>query len=292
MELRGVTVTHPEKVLFPADGITKGDLAEYYDAVADVMLPHMARRPVTLERYNAGIKGPKVFQKNVEKGFPDWLERVQVGKKDGVVNHVIATDARGIIWLANQNSITSHVWVSRAPRIDYPDVMVIDLDPSDDDEKRLRKAALLTRDVLTELGLESWVKTSGSKGFHIMVPLDAKSNYGAVARFAHGVGELLVKLDPKNFTREFYKKDREGKIMVDTGRNEYSATFAAAYSVRPKNGAPVSAPCTWPEVEKGKVGPMTFTLKNVPKRVAKLGDVWEDLLKTKQSLKKAISRLR
>ena len=230
---RGVTVTHPEKVLFPADGITKQDLAEYYDAVADVMLPHIAKRPVTLERYNAGIKGPQVFQKNVEKGFPDWLERVQVGKKDGVVNHVIVTDARGIIWLANQNSITSHVWVSRAPKIDYPDVMVIDLDPSDDDEKRLRKATLLVRDFLEELGLKSWVKTSGSKGFHIVVPLDAKLDYSPVAHFAHRVGERLVQLDPDNFTREFYKKDRDGKIMVDTGRNEYSATFAAAYAVRP-----------------------------------------------------------
>jgi bifunctional non-homologous end joining protein LigD len=284
--MRGVTITHPEKVLFPADGITKGELAEYYDAVADVMLPHIAKRPVTLERYNAGINGPKVFQKNVEKGFPDWLERVQVGKKDGVVNHVIVTEPRGILWLANQNSITPHVWVSRAPRIMYPDILVIDLDPSDDDEKRLRKATLLTRDCLEELGLESWVKTSGSKGFHIVVPLDAKADFGKVARFGHAIGEMLVQLDPKNFTREFYKKDRDGKIMVDTGRNEYSATFAAAYAVRPKKGAPVSAPCTWSEVEKGKVGPMTFTMQNVPKRVKKLGDVWSDLLTTKQALPK------
>lgn len=292
MELRGVTITHPEKVLFPADGITKGDLAEYYDAVADVMLPHVAKRPVTLERYNIGIKGPKVFQKNVEKGFPEWLERVQVGKKDGVVNHVIVTEARGLIWLANQNSITSHVWVSRAPRLMYPDVCVFDLDPSDDDEKRLRKAGLLVRDLLDDLGLKSWVKTSGGKGLHIVVPLDGKSAFGPVAGFGHRVGELLVEQDPDNFTREFYKKDREGKIMIDTGRNEYSATFAAAYAVRPKKGAPVSAPCTWKEVESGKAGPTAFTLKNMPARVKKLGDVWEDLLESKQSLKKAIAKVK
>jgi bifunctional non-homologous end joining protein LigD len=182
--------------------------------------------------------------------------------------------------------------VSRAPKIAYPDVFVIDLDPSDERLDRLRLAALLVRDVLEDLGLKSWVKTSGSKGFHIVVPLDAKAEFGTVARFAHRVGERLTELDPKNFTREFYKKDREGKIMVDTGRNEYSATFAAAYAVRPRNGAPVSAPCTWAEVEKGKVGPTTFTLANVPKRVAKLGDVWAELLETKQSLKRAAAKLK
>ena len=144
--MRGVTITHPEKVLFPADGITKGDLAEYYDAVANVMLPHIAKRPVTLERYNAGINGPKVFQKNVEKGFPDWLERVQVGKKDGVVNHVIVTDARGIIWLANQNSITPHVWVSRAPRIMYPDVLIQLSSFSSSSSARSVNAPLRSRD--------------------------------------------------------------------------------------------------------------------------------------------------
>jgi bifunctional non-homologous end joining protein LigD len=277
-------ITHPEKVLFPEDGITKGDLAAYYEAVADVMVPHIRNRPVTLERFNAGIAGPRVFQKNVEKGFPAWLKRVKVKKKDGVVNHVLVTDTRGLLWVANQNSITPHVWVSRAPKIMKPDVMIFDLDPSDDDVARLRKGALTLRTLLEELGLESWVKTSGSKGYHIAVPLDAKVDYGKAATFAHAVGGLLIERDAKNFTREFYKKDREGKIFIDTGRNEYSATFAATYAVRPRQGAPVSAPITWDELKSGKFGPTSVTLKNVPKRVARLGDVWSDLLETRQAL--------
>src|SRR6202011_189795 len=155
---------------------------------------------------------------------------------------------------------------------------VFDLDPSHEDELDvLRAAALALRDLLTELGLSSWVKTSGSKGFHILVPLDAKSRTGDVARFAHAVGALLVTRDPQHLTQEFSKADRGGRILVDTGRNGYSATFAAAYAVRAKPGAPVSAPCTWEEIEGGKVAPRTFTMRAMAGRIAEVGDLWSDL---------------
>jgi bifunctional non-homologous end joining protein LigD len=280
-------ISHPEKVLFPDDGITKGELAAYYESIAPVMLPHIRGRPVTMERFHRGIGEKGFFQKNVVKGFPAWLERVEVEKKDGTVHHPIVTDTRSLLWLANQNSITPHVWTSRVPNILKPDICVFDLDPADDDQRRLRSAALLMRTTLEELGLASWVKTSGSKGFHIVVPLDSKADYGKVARFAHGVGELLVARDPENLTREFHKVDRGGRILVDTGRNEYSATFAATYAVRARPGAPVSAPCTWAEVERGEVDPTTFTLRNMAARVADVGDLWLDLLDRKQTLPKS-----
>lgn len=279
-------ITHPDKVLFPDDGITKGDLAAYYETIAPVMLPHIVGRPVTLERFPRGIGEKGIYQKNVVKGFPEWLERVEVGKKDGTVHHPVVRDVRGLLWLANQNSITPHVWASRAPHVEKPDICIFDLDPSDDDGDRLRAAAIFLREVLGEFGLTSWVKTSGSKGYHIAVPLDGKADWGHVARFAHGVGELLVQRDPTNFTREFYKVDRGGRILIDTGRNEYSATFAAAYAVRPRAGAPVSAPCRWDELANGEAGPRAFTLRNMPARVAALGDVWGDLLECRQSLPK------
>ena len=285
-------ISHPEKVLFPDDGITKGELAAYYEAIAPVMLPHISGRPVTMERFHRGIGAAGFFQKNVVKGFPEWLERVEVPKNDGTVHHPVVRDTRSLVWLANQNSITPHVWASRAPDIMTPDICVFDLDPADDDQPRLRSAVLLLRDLLRELGLSSWVKTSGSKGFHIVVPLDATAKYGTVAGFGHRVGELLVRRDPENFTREFHKVDRGGRILVDTGRNEYSATFAAAYAVRAKPGAPVSAPCTWREVEQGEVGPRTFTLRNMSARVAGLGDLWSDLLECKQSLPGSLEHLK
>src|SRR5262249_29172841 len=158
--------------------------------------------------------------------------------------HPLIADTRSLLWVTNQNTITQHVWVSRAPKLYYPDMCVFDLDPSRDNPDVLRAAALALRDLLHELGLPSWIKTSGSKGFHIVVPLDGQSRTGEVARFAHAVATRLVGRDPEHLTQEFSKADRGGRIFVDSGRNGYSATFAAAYTVRARRGAPVSAPCT------------------------------------------------
>jgi bifunctional non-homologous end joining protein LigD len=290
---RGAVITHPEKVLFPDDGITKGELASYYEAIAPLMVPHIQARPVTMERFPAGIGKPGFLQKDVSRGFPAWLERVEVPKKGGTVHHPIVTDTRSLLWLANQNSITPHVWTSRAPNLYHPDICVFDLDPSVENEPdALRAAALALRDLLEELGLPSWVKTTGSKGFHIVVPLDAKLQMGEVERFAHGVGTLLVKRDPRTFTQEFHKVDRGRRILVDTGRNGYSATHAAAYAVRAKPGAPVSAPCTWEEIQRGKVAPRTFTLRTMSRRIADVGDLWSDMRRRKRSLRRAIEKLR
>jgi bifunctional non-homologous end joining protein LigD len=227
------------------------------------------------------------MQKDVSRGFPPWLQRVEVPKKGGTVHHPLVSDARSLLWLANQNCITPHVWPSRVPDLFQPDVCVFDLDPSADEPDVLRAAVLAVRAVLEELGLPSWVKTSGSKGFHIVVPLDGKADFGEVGAFADAVGRVLVRRDPDHLTREFLKADRGGRILVDTGRNGYSATFAAAYAVRARPGAPVSAPCTWAEVEGGTVGPRTFTLRTMADRVAQVGDPWSDLPNQPRSLRQA-----
>jgi len=281
-------ITHPEKVLFPDDGITKGELAAYYEAIAPVMLPHLHGRPLTMERYPAGIERQGFWQKDVSKGFPDWLERVAVPKKDGVVHHPVITDERSLLWTANQNTITHHVWSSRVPDLKHPDVCVFDLDPSVDDVDSVRKAAIALRDLLEMLTLPSWIKTTGSKGFHIVVPLDGKTPIGQVARFAGAVGKVFVGLAPDALTQEFNRVDRRGRIYVDTGRNGYHATFAAAYTARARRGAPVSAPCTWKEVECGEVGPASFTVRNILERVQRIGDVWGDLRQRGTSLKRPI----
>jgi len=270
--------------MFPDAGITKGELAAYYELVASVMVPHLAGRPVTLERFHKGIGDKGFFQKNVEKGAPEWLERVAVPKSDGIVNYAVVRDARGLLWLANQNCITPHVWVSRVPQLLYPDLCVFDLDPLEEDLAVLRTATLLLRDMLAELGCTSWVKTSGSKGFHVVVPLDGTADSGQVARFAHAVGRAFVERDPAHLTQEFYKSDRGGRILVDTGRNEFGATYAATYAVRPKPNAPVSAPCTWEEIASGEVGPQTFTLRTMAARLDAVGDLWSGLSRQPQSL--------
>jgi bifunctional non-homologous end joining protein LigD len=292
IKINPVAITHPEKVLFPDDGITKGELAAYYEAVAPIMLPHLRARPVTMERFPAGIGQAGFLQKDVSKGFPEWLERVEVPKKGGVVHHPLVGDTRSLLWLANQNCITPHVWSSRAPDLYQPDVCVFDLDPSGDEPDILRSAALAVRDVLDELELPSWVKTSGSKGFHIVVPLDGQAGFDEVAAFAHSVAEILVQRDPLNLTLEFSKADRGGRILVDTWRNGYSATFAAAYAVRAKPGAPVSAPCTWAELEAGTVGPRTFTLRTMADRITQVGDLWSNMRTRGHSLQGPMEQLR
>jgi bifunctional non-homologous end joining protein LigD len=287
----GTVITHPDKVLFPDDGITKGELAAYYEAIAPVMLPHFVGRPVTMERYPSGIGKLGFWQKDVSKGFPDWLQRVEVPKKDGVVHHPVVTDLRSLLWTANQNTITHHVWASRVPDLKYPDICVFDLDPSTEDVAAVRAAAIGLRDLLEELTLPSWVKTTGSKGFHIVVPLDGETPIGQVARFADAVGKLFVSLAPDSLTQEFAKVDRRGRIYVDTGRNGFHSTFAAAYTVRARRSAPVSAPCTWEEIERGKVEPATFTIRNMLERVAKVGDVWAEMRRRGKSLKRPTEKL-
>jgi len=284
-------ITHPEKILFPGDGITKGELATYYEMIAPAMLPHIRGRPITMERFHRGIGEKGFFQKDVSKGFPEWLERVEVQKKGGTVHHPVVSDTRSLIWLANQNSITPHVWTARVPDLWHPDLCVFDLDPSQEDPEVLSAAAISLRDLLSEFGLETWVKTSGSKGFHIVVPLDGSADYGEIGRFANTVGSIMVRRDPKHFTQEFAKADRGGRIFIDTGRNAYHATFAAAYAVRAKLGAPVSAPCTWEEIQNG-TGPQSFSLRGMTDRVATVGDLWSDMLTRRHTLRPAIDHLR
>jgi bifunctional non-homologous end joining protein LigD len=285
-------VTHPDKLLFPEDGITKAELASYYDMIAPLMLPHLRGRPVTMERFHRGIGEKGFIQKDLGQGAPEWLKRVEVPKKGGTVTHPLIDDRRSLQWMANQNCITPHVWVSRVPHLDRPDICVFDLDPTHDEPAVLRDAALRLRDLLEGLGLASWIKTSGSKGFHIVVPLDGKAGFDEVLGFARRVGAALVANDPEHLTLEFTKADRGGRIYVDCGRNGHSATFAAAYAVRARRGAPVSAPCTWEEVEGGEVGPATLTLRGMAERAATAGDVWAAMKRRRQSLEKADAHLR
>jgi bifunctional non-homologous end joining protein LigD len=291
-------VTHPEKVLFPDCGISKGELCAYYEAIAPVMVPHLSGRPVTLERFPNGIGAKGFIQKDVAKGFPEWLRRVEVhrrepraGREDAPVHYALAFDARDLVWMANQNSITPHVWASRVPELDAPDCCLFDLDPARDEPGALRRAALAVRDVLAELGLDSFVKTSGSKGFHILVALDGTAPFARTWRFGLGVGALLVRRFPELFTQEFIKADRLDRILIDTGRNSRGATFAAAYAVRARPGAPVSAPCTWAEIEAGAIGPQSLTLKTMAKRLAEQGDLWADVERSASALGQAEERL-
>jgi bifunctional non-homologous end joining protein LigD len=273
----GVTITHPDKVLFPEDGITKSEIADYYARVAPVMLPHLRRRPITMERFPNGIGEDGFLQKNVVKGFPSWLKRVETPKKGGTVFYPLAGDARSLQWMANQNTVTIHVWPSRMPALNRPDLCVIDLDPSVDDAEALREAALACRDAADALGKRTAVKTSGSRGYHIVIPMPRGATFEDSSALAGQIAAAMIDRLPRNVTQAFSKAERGGRIYIDTGRNRAGATVAAAYTVRARKGAPVSAPCTWDEVASGAVLPQTFTIRNMAERLDSVGDLWRGL---------------
>jgi bifunctional non-homologous end joining protein LigD len=278
-------ITHPEKVLFPEEGITKGDLAAYYETVAPIMLPHIRRRPVTMERYPAGIGGQGFFHKDVSKGFPGWLERVEVPKKGGTVHHPIVSDTRSLLWLANQNCITPHVWQSRADKLDRPDRIVFDLDPSEGDQfEAIRAGALALGDRLRELGLEPFAMTTGSRGIHVVAPLRRTRSADEVRAAAGAIAEDFAAEHADTLTTAWRKEKRDGRILVDTARNTYAQTVVAPYAVRALPGAPVATPLAWEELSDPELHPRRWTLRDVSARVAEHGDPWSDIRRDARNL--------
>jgi bifunctional non-homologous end joining protein LigD len=272
---RDVELTHPNKVLFPDDGIRKEDLAAYYRDAAPRMVPLVRDRPVSMQRFNGGIAREGFFQKNVARGAPDWVRRVRVGKRGGSVCHVLANDAPTLVWLANQNCITPHVFLSRADRLERPDRMIFDLDPANDDEFPLvRRTARELGDILREAGVEPFAMTTGSKGIHVVVPLRRAYGFDRVRDAAVAVAGELVGRRPKALTTEFYKRKRDGRLFIDVNRNAYAATAVPAYSVRPKPGAPVATPLRWDELEDRRLRAQAWTLRTVLERDP---DVWAGL---------------
>jgi bifunctional non-homologous end joining protein LigD len=264
---RDVPLSHPGKVLFPADGITKADLAAHYRDVAPLMVPHVRDRPVSLQRFNNGIDAGGFFQKNVAKGRPDWVKSVRVGKRGGSLVHVLANDAATLVWLANQNCITPHVWTARADRLERPDRMVFDLDPDGDDDFALvRRTARELGALLREAGVEPFAMTTGSRGIHVVVALRRRHGFDKVRAAAVVVAEELVSRRPRDLTMEFYKRKRDGRLFVDVNRNAYAATTVPPYAVRPKPGAPVATPLRWEELEDSSLRSQSYTVRNVLER--------------------------
>jgi bifunctional non-homologous end joining protein LigD len=275
--VRRVVLSHPDKVLFPADGITKADLAAYYEAVAPAMVPHTRDRPLNLWRWNGGIERDVVVQQAIPKGAPDWVKRVEVPRRrGGSVVHAMAGDAATLRWLAQVNCVTPHVWTSRIDRLDRPDRMIYDLDPPDEgaDFDHIREAALAMGELLRELGREPYAMTSGSRGIHVVAPLRRTTPHDVVRERTREIAEELAARHPDRLTTAWRKEKREGRILIDTARNTYAQTTVAPYAVRAKPGAPVATPLRWEELEDPGLRAGSFTLAAVPARLQRDGDPW------------------
>jgi bifunctional non-homologous end joining protein LigD len=286
-----VEITHPDRVLFPEDGITKGDLVDYYAEVAGAMVPHLKGRPLTLWRYPRGIGEKGFVQQDFASTLPDWMGSAEVAKEDGTVVHPVADRREALVWLANQNCVTVHSWLSRCDRLDEPDQVIFDLDPSAEDFAAVRAAAQACGDVLRDLGLTPYLKTTGSRGLHVVVPLTRGPDFDSVRQFARDVAEVVAADDPAHRTVEQRKNKRGDRIYLDVMRNAYAQTAAAPYAVRARRSAPVATPLQWDELSDRQLRPDRFTIRDVPKRLAEQGDPWADMRKHARSLARPIQRL-
>jgi bifunctional non-homologous end joining protein LigD len=271
-----VKLSHPDKVLFPDDGITKADLAAYYASVGEAMVPHVRDRPMNLWRWNSGIGGQLVVQQDIPKGAPDWVERVETPRrKGGSIQHVLCQNADTLRWLSNQNCITPHVWTARRDRLDRPDRVVFDLDPPEGtDFSVVREAALAVGERLRSLGLEPFAMVTGSKGIHVVAPLKRTRESAWVRERAGEIGAEVAEGSPETLTTEWRKNKREGRILVDTARNTYGQTVVAPYAVRALPGAPVATPLHWDELSDDDLTARSWTLRTVGERLASRGDAW------------------
>ena len=283
---RRVRITHPDKVLFPADGVTKLDLAAYYAEVAPAMVPHVRDRPLNLWRWNAGIDRERVVQQEIPRGAPAWVRRVRVARRGGgSVCHAVGGEAATLVWLANQNCVTPHAWSSRADRPDRPDRLVFDLDPPAVEAfATVREAALELGELLRERGLVPFAMLTGSKGVHVVAPLRRRAGADEVRAAAGALGEELAARAPATLTTAWRKERREGRVLVDTARNTYAQTVVAPYAVRALHGAPVATPLAWEELEDPALHPRRWTLRTVRARLDDRGDPWADIARHASAL--------
>ena len=294
---RHVRLTHPERVLFPADRVTKGDLAEYYAEIGPAIVPHLRDRPFTLKRYPYGIDAQPYFAKQAPKGKPSWVptRQFRTWPREGgsrLVDFVLVNESAALVWTVQMNCIDMNAWYSRVDKPDRPDFVLFDLDPPESRNgfAQAIRVAHLIREALDELELRSYVKTSGADGIHVLVPISRRYSYPQTYEFAERLSRKLEAENPGLVTTEWLKKKRRG-VLVDHRQNGHGKTIASVYSVRPKPGAPVSTPLRWEELGE-KVRPRDFGRHEALQRVEKHGDLFEPVLRGGQALGPAFRVLR
>ncbi len=290
---REVRITNKDKVYFPEDELTKGDLVNYYYNVAPMMLPFLRDRPIAMQRVPEGIYGEAFYEKQLPKGAPAWVRSVPVSAEGGTrtIDFVVVEDVATLVWLAQIGSVEVHAWTSRWPRIDEPDFAVLDLDPHEPIEfEDVRAVGRLVKVVLDGLGLRAFPKTSGGSGLQIFIPITPGHTYGEVREFCTAVGGMLRMAYPEKVTLEFAKSKRAGKVYVDAGQNAKGQTLVAPYSVRPYPGAPVSTPLAWEELDD-EIYPEMFRIGSLFERIEQVGDLFADAMKIRQDLHPALQRL-
>lgn len=273
---RTIDISSVDKVFFPDAELTKGDLLDYHVRIAEQMLAHLRGRPVAVKRYPDGLDGQGFFQKNAGSHFPSWLRRQEIPKRDGgSLDHVIVDEPATLVYLADQGTIEFHPWLSLADDLEHPVELILDLDPPDEgDIDAVRAAARHVRSLLEDLEAASRIKTSGSAGFHVHVPLDGSAGWDVSSQLARSLAEAVCERHPDSLTTSQRKQARTGRVFVDWLRNGYGQTSVAAYSVRARPGAPVATPIDWDELSG--VEPQSYDIRNLFRRLGQRADPWRD----------------
>jgi len=265
--------THVNKVMYPKGRITKGDVIEYYVKISPLFLKYAKFHPLTLQRYPQGILKPGFFQKHAD-AIPDWIDRVKIKMKTTPVTFVLANKKADLAYLANLNTLVFHSALFSVKKQKYPDMLIWDLDPSVDDFDMVIDVAFKLKAFLEELGIQSLIKTTGSKGVHIQVPLNQRLTFPVVHDFSESVAQVLAERHPKLITLEPYKKNRKGRVLIDYKRNFFSQTAVTAYSLRAIPGAPIATPILWKELGRTVTFAQQFNIGNIDARIKKVGDIW------------------
>jgi bifunctional non-homologous end joining protein LigD len=293
---RALKLSNLDKVFFPEDGVTKGDLLDYYRAVAPALVPHLRDRPFTMKRFPDGIEGGHFFQKDAPSHMPSWIPTKSFpatsrdGKTRRMIDYPLVNDELALLWMVNMGCIDLNTWYSRVDRPDRPDYVLFDLDPASDSSfAGAVQVALLVKDVLDALGLRGYAKTSGSDGMHVLVPIARRHTYEDTRSFAAILARTLARTHQGLVTTEWSRAKRRG-VLIDANQNREGATIASVYSVRPHPGAPVSTPLAWDELTPD-LDPRRFTLDVVRDRLERHGDLFAPVLEGKQSLTKALASL-
>jgi len=293
-EAKTVNLTSPDRVLYPEDGVTKGDLFEYYKQVGPAIVPHLKDRPFTMKRYPHGITEQAFFQKQAPRGMPDWIptRQFRTWPREGgsrLVDFPLMNSPEAVLWMVQMNCVDMNAWYSRADKPERPDFVLFDLDPPDGGFELAIEVAHLIRELLDELELPGYVKTSGADGIHVVAPITRRSTFKQTYAFAEGASRLLEQRQPGKVTTEWLKKKRQG-VLVDHRQNGHGKTIASVYSVRPKPGAPVSTPLRWEEVKPG-IQPRDFGMKTALERIEQHGDLFAPVLEDPRPLAPAAAKL-
>jgi len=283
---REIEISHADKLFFPAAGISKDDLAEYYLCIAETMLPYLRDRPISMQRFPDGIEGQGFYHKEIPDYFPNWIETVQVEvKQEGrIQRQVVVNQPATLVFLADQACITPHAWLSCVDKLDHPDRLIFDLDPPEDDFGEVRFAAKALKEILQQVGLVPYVMTTGSKGAHVVVPLDRQEDFDAVRAFGRDLCDALANRYPERLTTETRKDQRKGRIFLDYLRNAYAQTAVPPYAVRALPGAPIAAPLDWDELDDPEVDSQSYSMKNIFRRLGQKDDPWIGMQRHGRSL--------